>query len=964
MLRSRNTLIRLAMIAAAVLVAVPVTLVLVFDTGSGPTPTGAENAASVLAAETNVLPSEGRVAEPARQLGKDWQSSKDRAVTVDGDATGLHVLVADESAGYAWRTAATLSEPGADADQWIGQACVTASGQRAVVVYAPRQILNKDTLFHQAALAAVVDLASGHVTKLSQMVSIAYHNPGCGTGEQAVLSRYAAGKTTLFTVDAARGAIVGQVTTDGQVTSAVRYGDGIAAAKGKSVISIDAKGAVQTLASVLGSPFRLAADRDGGLAYQVPTGNSVQVRRYVNGKDDLLGSGGLGTVQLHASGGQVFLAGPDASKITKGVLPDSWRSLNVPASAEISTTGALAVTVTTNHHEASGQNGLAATAVASLPISISATLSGSGATLNFRTLPKALLPSEGTRPSPSLAHPPSDPSTMTTDPDRGCAIPRNDPHIQSLQPTPAMIEWAVDLATRGKLTTTRDAGWNGTNLPPYQPQLLFPSHQLAGGGHVPAQVMLGVLAQESNLQQANRLTVPGESGNFISGGFYGSAGNYRLIDWSKVDCGYGIAQVTDGMKRGATTYTPVQQTALTVDYATNIAAGLQILQDKWNQVNRAGVIANNGDPRYLENWFFALWAYNSGYHDQGSDPTGQYGLGWANNPVNPDFTPDRKMFMTNTDDARTPNKWSYPERVMGWAAHSQPKLDPSTGTTKPAFPVGKWAGDPQNSQPPLDQFCSTDNQCNPATPHQPSDQTEPAGACQRDDLKCWWHSASTWTDCTKSCGTEVATYSPGDSEPEITSPFKIPCTTSGMPDGTIVVDDVGKDVTYGLGDSRPCQDSRNWISQGTLSFSFGSAVQNGVTVYPAKVDFHQLGAGFGGHFWLSYVYPNSDPDMRVSGTWTPNLTAAGKYQIQAYVPPQKAVAKVTYIIYPGVDGKGVTQDPVKVTIDQNSAHGWTPLSSVQLYPGAKVELTNITDDATADGAAGFGFDAMAFSPTS
>ena len=49
-----------------------------------------------------------------------------------------------------------------------------------------------------------------------------------------------------------------------------------------------------------------------------------------------------------------------------------------------------------------------------------------------------------------------------------------------------------------------------------------------------------------------------------------------------------------------------------VDYQENIAAGLQILETTWNQLYSAGIIANNGDPRYLENWYFAAWAYNSG----------------------------------------------------------------------------------------------------------------------------------------------------------------------------------------------------------------------------------------------------------------------------------------------------------------------------------------------------------------
>ena len=50
-----------------------------------------------------------------------------------------------------------------------------------------------------------------------------------------------------------------------------------------------------------------------------------------------------------------------------------------------------------------------------------------------------------------------------------------------------------------------------------------------------------------------------------------------------------------------------------MDYQENIAAGLQILESTWNQLYSDGIIANNGDPRYLENWYYAAWAYNSGH---------------------------------------------------------------------------------------------------------------------------------------------------------------------------------------------------------------------------------------------------------------------------------------------------------------------------------------------------------------
>ena len=61
-----------------------------------------------------------------------------------------------------------------------------------------------------------------------------------------------------------------------------------------------------------------------------------------------------------------------------------------------------------------------------------------------------------------------------------------------------------------------------------------------------------------------------------------------------------------------------QQRAIALDYATNIAAGLRILQQKWNQTYHAGININDGDPARIENWFAAVWAYNSGINPQAS----------------------------------------------------------------------------------------------------------------------------------------------------------------------------------------------------------------------------------------------------------------------------------------------------------------------------------------------------------
>jgi hypothetical protein len=51
-------------------------------------------------------------------LPSGWQHSADEAVTVSGDATGLHVLAAPESTGYAWHTVATLGDPAVQTDLW------------------------------------------------------------------------------------------------------------------------------------------------------------------------------------------------------------------------------------------------------------------------------------------------------------------------------------------------------------------------------------------------------------------------------------------------------------------------------------------------------------------------------------------------------------------------------------------------------------------------------------------------------------------------------------------------------------------------------------------------------------------------------------------------------------------------------------------------------------------------------
>jgi hypothetical protein len=845
-------------------------------------------------------------------LAKDWRSSADRAVTTDGDSTGLHVLVADAKSGYAWRTAATLGEQGVDTDQWIGQSCLTGSGRRAVVVYGPRQIVNHDNTFRHGALAAIVDLDSGVVTKLPDPVSMAYYNPGCGAGETAVLTQNpdVSGKyvTRFITVDAASGKTVSKVDAVGQVTSAVPVGNEVVAAHGTDIVHVDATGKLTTAVSASAGPFRLSVDSDGGVGYELQHDGKVEVHRLVGTKDRTLAEGDVRSMRLAAVAGRVFVTGDHAGQVMKdAALPASWRAVDAPVDAEMSTEGALAVVASTTGHEAAGDTAMQGTPTGTLPVHITTKVTASKSTQRFEVRPAALRPNDGLAPSPALpgaggkfsAKVAGDPATDTTDPNRTCAIARNDPKIQSIQESPQMAEWAADLAVKGALTVQRPAGFNGSTLPVYTPQGLFRSIPLTGGGQVPAQVLLGVMAQESNMWQASPHAVDGESSNFNQGGFYGRGVGVDSVDFGDTDCGYGATQVTTGMTVGDAVYTHDQQVALTVDYAANIAAGLQILVQKWNQMKQVGAQVNNGDPRYIENWWYALWAYNTGWHalNDPSDPKSKsdaFGLGWGNNVANEDLVPDRTGFLDNTtactdeqkdpngncNDAKHPGGWSYPERIMGWARHSLVRFDYSANEWGYTFKTAQWQSTPQI--PAKDEFCAPGlNQCDSSKIHKPAQYPDDSGShCLRDDLACYWHTSATWAPDASSLGTETLSYQPGAAEPPTPRFYQSDCKTSGLPSNALIIDDVSSDVTTRTG----C--AKSWTNAGSLSFRFNA---DGSGNYPAKIDFHQLDGGFGGHFWFAHAWgSNDDPKHKITGTWTLNRALNGWARVMVYVPDHGA----------------------------------------------------------------------------
>ena len=910
-------------------------------------------------------PTPSSVAADARDeaLGKGWSTSADRAWTTVGDADGLHVLVADARDGYAWRTAATLSEQGFEVDQWIGNACVTGSGRRLVVVYAPRTFTNDEKLFARGGFTAVVDLETGGVTKLPVQSTLAYFNPGCGVDESAVVTQAGdqdLAKTRVLRVDAVKAKLAAPIDVPGQLTSAVPVKDAIVAADSHSLVRVANDGTRTLLAPATGVPFQVSPDAEGGVVFLDKTGADVAVRRSARGELSTLATGPLTEVDLaRGAAGKVFVTG--AAKGVSG-LPASVVRLDVPAKAEVSTHGDAALTAVRQSRHGGAE-----------PVGLELKVRATGKVLPFSVAPRNR---SAQQIHPTLAEATATTSSLTdpVDADRFCSVPRNDLRNQTMQPKPRQVEWAVDQAVRGVLTVERPGNWKNLGMPAYTPQGLFPRPGLDGGGYIPAQIMLGIAAQESNLWQASRAALPGVTANPLIGNFYGRSvydndpGNDWSINWAEADCGYGVTQLTDGMrlagheKDGETALPYQTQRAVALDFAANVAAGVQLLENKWNQVRRAGLVLHDGNPQYLENWFYAVWAYNSGFYpDRGTGAP--WGLGWANNPVNPHYPPNRTPFLEHSyDDARHPQDWPYPEKVIGWAGHPIESVE-APGTLVGGYRWAWWPteGERYDAKPPVDLFCDSSNDCYPGTsvvPNYPGDpgtgkgdvRGEPAGPCAHKaptgeyDLKCWYHRSTQWqgVTCEFSCGNETLRFDPGYPYQVDGTSYPPNCTMAGLPSGAIVVDDVPGDAPMVR---TGCTNS--WVNQGEFQLSFGSP--------SAKIDFHQIGGGWRGHFWFGHTRKN-DPAMRITGTWRLNRPLTQWARVLVHLPDHGAWSQqAKYTVTLG-NGSWVTRHVNQA----REANNWVSLGVYPINGTPTVTLSTETADGRGDD--DVAWDAVAFQP--
>ena len=923
------------------------------------------------------------VATPAAQppLSTAPQAKQDIVVNGWGDHDGYHVAFGSASNGYAWSQVAVLDPDGIDDSSWTGYQCVSGDGRYAAVVVLPASAANTPSLREHGAFAYSISIATGTVRPIATGVSSTYFDPGCGTGDSAVFTA-ALGEneqtTQVIRADLATGRVEQQVRVNGQFTSPVPTATGVVGVLGDALVSIPphvagtihpertvavpgqaydlrpaANGGVDFLTTSSGAMSAAWQER-GGVLRELGTGPREAVRLYL-GQDGLVLESGLadltpgGTASLRA----VRTTGLPAGAVSVSLGGDAaigyrtGRTVNLSAPlVETTATGA----VRTPAAPAAAGAGPATAVPGFVPAGV--------------TSPVVHVP-VSTVDAGESAGLVRDNSAQTP----ACAVPRLDPHVQVLQPNAARVNWASQMAEQNLLTGgqyARPAGFENMGLAAYDANGDFPAIPLlhpAGDSWdtVPRSVFDAIMAQESNWDQASWHALPGISGDPLVADYYGNGGDsITSIDYADADCGYGVSQVTDGMQAGSTMYAPGDQTKIAVDYEENIAAGLEILEKTWNQLYTDGITDNNADPRYLENWYDAAWAYNTGIEPTGSydqsgctpgptctGPDGTWGLGWANNPGNPDYPPNRAPFLQTTyADAAHPGDWPYQERIMGWMA------SPLLWGGSPDYATPTYHGENDWLQiPPIGIACTpSGNDCAPPA------ASGNAGSCGLADYECWWHGSMTWvSDCAATCATSSYTVGAGSREPAVTDPHPPTCSVSSgdLPTtshgGPIIVDDLPAPVNV-VG----CSQSPNWSSDGTFTYAYGTDSAGDPI---GAIDTHQLGAGFGGHILFTHTETGAQPDLINTGTWRPSLPKAQYYDVKIHLPATGAAA--TDVVYQINPGDGVSPWKIRVNQDQG-AEVWVDLGTYGLAPGATIVLSN--KSSMPAGEYDVAFDAVAFLP--
>ena len=703
-------------------------------------------------------------------------------------------------------------------------------------------------------------------------------------------------------------------------------GNDVIGARGSDIVRISAAGVETTVRQVPGVPTSIRPGPAGAIDLVTLQGDRETGWRLSSGGGlSKVGEGARGSVTLtHGRGGNNLL------------IPASAASQPV---VDTSLDGQAILTTGSTSESLAGKDVLPSTT--RRPSPAARLVDRTTGALLADTLPSpspagVIRQSAATR-APATISPdvPGGPFNQTTP---TCAVPRDDPNFQVPQPSGAQVNWAVQQAVRDNLLSLaqRPSGYLNLGLTAYQPSADFPAPALTAPSgdstSIPPQIVNGILAQESNWDQASFHVPRGSVGNPLIADYYGFNATGGSIDFDQADCGYGIAQVTDFMTVASTAISQHGKMKVAEDYAENIAAALGILADKWDQLFSLGITIGDANPATLENWYFSIWAYNTGVHQpSGSNP---YGLGWVNNPINPIYPANRNPFLSDPTDAAHPQNWPYQEKVFGWIEHPLPD---AAGN-----PLYASLGSNLTRPGSYSAFCSlTQNSCDP---------TRPSAPCQRSDLQCWWHApVGSFTGALHTGFFDVSTSA---REPAATDPVAPSCPTQPMAGSGVKVVTVNNSPPGNINlVGCPAR-----VSDGTFSVSFdGSTAQFPVGI----VDWHQLGGGSDGHFFFTHTDVSTDVGYRITATWAPNIS--GTYLVSAFVPSYGATARqADYVI--NATGRALMDgtNAHHRRVDQNAvSNNWVNLGFFTFNSGDTVQLSNVSADPVG---LDVGFDAMAFSP--
>lgn len=893
---------------------------------------------------------------------KDTQSAKDEKgahgahsanaadvlVNGYGDSAGYHLALGTGASGYIWREIAVIRPGDIDDSSWTGYQCVSGDGHFAAVAVLPAMAVNQAAARDHGAFAYSVDLRTGQVRPVAQGVALKYHSPGCGLGDTAVFTvdpGQDEQRTQVLPVDLATAKAAAPSTVAGQVTSVVPTAAGPVGVLGGSIVRIPA-GASATpvkLADAGGQAYDLRPESGGGVDFAVRRAGGDQpslLRRVRGGSLSTLGQGPAATLRLmQGRGGRPAAVGASSLVKDSGLRGVSAKGLPDGVQA-VSLDGAAAT-------------GAGPKTPANAPLVLD---TGRHALLKRAAAPAASKAAVTALPGPVTASGAIKPMTAAgaaVQLTPKCAVDRLAENRQVMQPSANQVSWAIEMAEQGLLSGSayqRPANYANMGLVAYAPSDDFARVPLSHPASdtwdsVPRSVYEAIVAQESNYSQASWHALPGIPGGALVGDYYGAGGSIQTMDYSKADCGYGLGQITTGMSVGDTTYSQHGQWKIGVDYQENLAAGLQILERTWNQLYAAGILVNGGDPKYLENWYLAAWAYNSGVQPTAAfgnttgctpsatctGPDGTWGLGWANNPANPDYPPTRAPYLKSSyADASHPADWPYQERIMGWMGQPILRFN-SPAYATPAYHGGKtWL-----------QIPSTNTFCTVA-----GDKCDPSGAnpkmCTLSDSECWWHGAATpISDCATTCATSAYTVGAGSSEPAVQKPHPHPASCS-LDTAHVHDEGSGAPVIVDESTSQPPLNlagcgSSNWSQGGAFSMHYGTDASGNPV---GAIDTHQLGVGFGGHVLFTHTETGSNPAEINTGTWTPTLPKLQYYKVKLHFP--STAASATNVVYNVNPGGGASPWKIRVNQDWGSEE-WVTIGTFAMENGGTVTLSNKSD---------------------